>query len=527
MPRKRVSMRKVREVLRLKFELGLSERQIAESVLFSKGAVNNCVRRARAAGIAWPPPEGLDDLELERRLYKRVAPPDSEVLTRVGKTEPDWEHVHHELKRKGVTLKLLWQEYRQQHPEGYGYSAFTVRYRVWKGGLGVTMRQTHKAGEKLFVDYAGLTLPLTDATTGIIRAAQVFVAVLGASSYTYTEVTETQGLEDWLSSHRRALEFFGGVPQIVVPDNLKVGVKSPSYYEPEINPAYAELAQHYGFAVIPTRVRKPRDKAKVEVGVQVVEQQVLAPLRDRTFFSLAEANGAVRELLDEMNRSPFQKLPGSRLEVFESVERAELHPLPPTPYVPSQWKRAKVSIDYHVEADGHYYSVPYRYARETVDLRLTANAVEVFLNNARIAAHRRVPDALPYKGRHTTVAEHMPKAHQRYGDWSPQRLIHWAQKTGEHTARVVEEILASKPHPEQGYRSCLGLMRLGKDYGPERLELACRRACFYRAFSYRSVRSILEKRLEGEPLPAEPELLPIPQPPHRNLRGAAYYRRNP
>lgn len=469
MPRKRVSMRKVREVLRLRFDLGLSQRQVGGSCGLCDTTVGNYLRRAKEANLGWPLPEGLDDLELEARLF-------AQPVREGGRKRPlpDWNGVHTEMKRKGVTLTLLWQEYLKKHPKGYAYSNFVRLYRLWEGIGNPTLRIDHKAGEKLFVDYAGVTVLITDPASGEIHQAQVFVATLGASSYTYVEVTETQGLEDWLSSHRRALEFFGGVPHIVVPDNLKAGVKSPSYYEPEINPAYAEFAQHYGLAVIPARVRKPRDKAKVESGVQVVERWVLAPLRDRTFFSLAKANAAVREKLEELNTHPFQKLPGSRSSVFEEIEKGELRPLPVQPYVLSNWKRAKVSIDYHVEVDGHYYSVPYRHVGQTVDLRLTRNTVEVFLHNSRIASHRRVPDTLPYKGRHTTVSEHMPKAHQRYGDWSPQRMVVWAQKTGEHTARVVEEILASRPHPELGFRSCLGLMRLGKDYGPERLELACR-----------------------------------------------------
>ena len=516
MPRKRVSMRKIKEVLRLKWQLDLSDHQVAESCQVSRSTVWEYIRRAKAAGLSWPLPEELDDAALEAELFTDH----SAVEVR---PEPDWEHVHKEKQRKGVTLLLLWHDYKVQYPTGYSYVSFTVKYRAWKKQQGVSMRQHHKAGEKLFVDYAGMTLPVTDAETGEIKQAQVFVAVFGASNYTYAEVTASQTLEDWLSSHRRALEFFGGVPEIIVPDNLRTGVRSPCYYEPDLNRTYAEFAQHYGVAVIPTRVRKPKDKAKVEVGVQIVERDILAPLRDRVFFSLREANEAVWELLAKLNDKPFQKLPGTRKEQFEAVDKPALRPLPQMAYTFAQWKKARVSIDYHVEITGHYYSVPYQYAKEQVEVRLTQHTLEVFHQGKRIASHQRLPDLLKHRGRHTTVKEHMPKAHQRHGDWSPQRLIHWAQKTGEHTAEVVERILESRPHPEQGYRSCLGIMRLGKSYGSERLEAACKRACYLQSYSYKSIQSILKHNLDEEPLPTESQPS-APRRPHDNLRGASYYR---
>jgi len=529
-------MRKIREVLRLRFELKISERDIAQSCGIGKGTVGAYLRRASAAGLGWPVPENMDDRALETLLYPKVSPGNEDAGTQgEGLLEipgahpskrplPDWAYIQQELSgHKGVTRLLLWQEYKRQYPDGFSYSVFTVKLREWQQGRKVTMRLDHEPGKKLFVDYAGQTLTITEPDTGEKRQGQLFVATLGASNYTYCEISESQGLADWLSSHRRALEHFGGVPQIIVPDNLKAGVKSPCYYEPELNPSYAEFAQHYGCAVIPTRVRKPRDKAKVETGVQIVERQILAPLRTRTFFAIAEANEAIWELLAQLNERPFQKLPGSRKSVFEELEKPALRPLPPQPYVLSQWKKAKVNIDYHIEVDGHYYSVPYKYAHQAVETRLTQNTVEVYFEGRRIAAHRRLPGLLQYRGRHTTVAEHMPKSHQRYGDWSPQRLIHWAQKTGEHTAKVVEEILASRPHPEMGFRSCLGLMRLGKDYGSERLELACRRACHYRAFSFKSIQSILQNRLDAEPLDSDkPDEETLPTL-HVNVRGAGYY----
>lgn len=539
-------MRKIREVLRLHHDLKLSERQIAQSCAMGKGTVGSYLKRAASVGLGWPLPEELDDQALDRLLFpnekgeagkqgpnalnpnlseQAVDDPPIDLAPPSRYPLPDWSDIHQQLNsHKGVTRRLLWEEYTREFPEGhYGYSEFTVRYRQWRQGLKTTMRLDHEPGKKLFVDYAGVTLSITDPKSGKVWQAQVFVATLGASNYTYCEVTESQGLTDWLGSHRRAFEFFGGVPQILVPDNIKTGIKDACYYEPDLNISYGELAQHYGCAVIPTRVRKPRDKAKVEKGVQTVEQQVLAPLRKRTFFSLVEANQAIWELRDGLNDKPFQKLPGSRKSVFEELERPALRPLPVEPYVLSHWKKAKVNIDYHIEVDGHYYSVPYKYAQKSVEIRLTQNTVEVFFEGNRIAAHRRLPDLLQYRGRHTTVTEHMPKAHQRYGDWSPQRLIHWAEKTGPHTAKVVEEILKSRPHPEQGYRSCMGLLRLGKTYGGERLEAACKRACYFMAFSYKSILSILQNRLDSEPLESD-KLTQENQPTlHANLRGAGYY----
>lgn len=510
-------MRKVKEILRLRHACGLSERQIAESCNLSKGSVSNYLRRAEAANLSWPLPEAVDDTALEAKLFAAKA--------RAARPEPDWEQVHKERQRKGVTLLLLWQEYKAQHPTGYEYAAFTIHYRRWLGEQGVTMRQVHAAGEKLFVDYAGMTLVITDPGSGEMRQGQVFVAVLGASNYTYAEVTESQSGEDWLSSHRRALEFFGGVPKVVVPDNLKAGVKKPCRYEPELNPAYAEFAEHYGLAVVPARVRKPRDKAKAEVGVQIVERSILARLRDRSFFSLREANEAVWELLAELNAKPFQKLSGSRQSAFVELERALLQPLPGEPYNVASWKKAKVNIDYHVEVLGHYYSVPYQHARQEVEVRLGELSVEVFQQGKRIASHVRVVDTPRNKGRHTTVVEHMPAAHQRHAEWSPARLISWAEKTGEHTALVVTHILESRPHPEQGFRSCLGIMRLGKLYGDTRLESACCRAHRLRSYSYKSVQSILKHGLDAQPLELEPQLdTPTTQSEHRNVRGAAYYR---
>jgi len=505
-------MRKIKEVLRLKWGCGLSNRAVAASCQVAPSTVLEYVRRAAGASLSWPLPEGITDMELEARLF-----PPSPPLPASGRPLPDWARIHQELRRKGVTLFLLWQEYKGAYPEGYQYSRFCERYRQWAARLEVCLRQDHKAGEKLFVDYAGQTVAVVDPNTGQSRQAQIFVATLGASNYTYAEATWTQGLPDWIASHIRAWEFMGGVSELVVPDNLRPGVSAACRYEPDLNPTYQELATHYGTAVMPARVRRPRDKAKVESGVQGVEQRILAPLRHRTFFSLSELNQAIRELLTPYNERPFQKLPGSRRSLFETLDKPALKPLPPERYEFAEWKKARVNIDYHVEVDGHYYSVPYQLVRQQIDVRLTATTVECFKGGRRVASHPRSSQ----KGRHTTLPEHMPKAHREYLEWTPARLVRWAGKTGEATASVVESILATRPHPQQGFRSCLGIMRLGKMYGADRLEAACRRALAIHAKSYRSIASILKQGLDRRPLPEKAP--PLPAIVHANVRGAQYY----
>ena len=513
MAAKRISMRKIKEVLRLFHEAGLSRRQIAKSLSLSRDAVGSTIRRAEAAGITWPLPQELDEQKLEERLY-----PPAETLREKHRPVPDWAEVHRQLRRKGVTLQLLWQEYKTAAPDGYQYSWYCDLYRAWLTKVDVVMRQSHKAGEKLFVDYAGHTAEVVDPSTGEVRQAQIFVAVFGASNYTYAEATWTQDLRAWIGAHQRAFSFFGGVPEIVVPDNLKAGVTKTHRYEPDLNRTYADLATHYGVAIIPARSNRPRDKAKAEVGVQIVERWILARLRDRTFFSLAELNEAIAELLEQLNARPFQKLPGSRRSTFEEIERPALRPLPPDPYVFAEWKKARVNIDYHVEVDRHYYSVPYRHAREQVDVRLTETTVEVYLKGRRIASHRRSLR----KGRHTTLPEHMPPSHRKYAEWTPERIIRWAAKTGPSTAELARRIIASRMHPQQGYRSCLGILRLGKAYGPERLEAAARRALAIGAKSYRSVESILKSGLDMQPLPEDVQARKAPIQ-HENIRGAHYY----
>jgi transposase len=508
-------MRQIREVLRLKWAAGFSDRKIAQSLRVSRPTVADYVRRAQAAGLTWPLPDTVDDTALERRLFPTAA-----TTPVARRPTPDWATVHQELKHKGVTLLLLWQEYKAITPEGLQYSQFCEAYRQWVGTLDLVMRQHHRAGETLFVDYAGQTVPVVHPHTGEVQEAAIFIAVFGASNYTFVEATWSQSLPDWIGSHVRAFTAFGGVPHVLVPDNLKAAVRQSHRYEPTLNRTYADLARHYNVAIVPARAARPRDKAKVEVGVQVVERWILARLRHHTFFALPALNAMIADLREALNQRPFKKLPGSRQSVFEALDRPALQPLPAQPYEYAEWKLVRVNIDYHVDVDGHYYSVPYHLVKQQLEVRLTAQVVEIFHKGTRIASHQRSP----HKGRHSTVTTHMPKAHREHADWTPQRLILWAAKTGEATAKVIETILASRPHPQQGFRACLGIMRLGKRYGEDRLEAACRRALHIGACSYKSLDSMLKHDLDRQPLPGQPAAAPVIL--HPNIRGAQYYSPN-
>ena len=503
-------MRKIREALRLHYDAGLGVRAVSRSLKASPSTVREYLVRAKLQGLTWPLPESLDDAALLQRLYptprtnSRRLPP------------PQWSKVHRELRRKGVTLALLWEEYKAVHPEGMQYSWFCSRYREWAAKVDVVMRQEHRAGEKMFVDYAGHTVAVVNRDTGELREAQIFVAVLGASNYTYAEATWTQTLPDWIASHVRALQFMGGSTELLIPDNLRSAVSRANRYEPDTNPTYHDLACHYAVAVLPARVKKPRDKAKAEVGVQVVERWILAALRNRTFFSLAELNAATAELLERLNHRPFRKLPGSRRELFEQLDRPALRPLPAERYVFAQWKKARVNIDYHVEVEHHYYSVPHALVGRQLDVRLTATTVECLYRGQRVASHVRSP----LRGRHTTADEHMPEKHRKMGQWSPERFIRWATTIGPATAALIDNVLRSRRHPQQAFRSCLGILRLGSSYGEERLEAAAGRALALGAHSYRSVESILKHRLDERPSEQIELGLAIE---HTNIRGASYY----
>lgn len=513
MSKERLSMRKIKEILRLRYEKRLSHRAIGLACGIGCTTVREYVIRAQAAGLSWPLPSDLDEEGLEALLFPVVTTAEMRPL-------PEWSVVHRELRRKGVTLSLLWQEYKEHHPNGYNYSRFCELYRAWSGTLEVTYRQEYKAGEHLFVDYVGPTMTVTNPQTGEAITAYLFVATQGASNYTYVEASFSMDIRQWIAAHVRAFEFFGGVNQIVTPDNTKTAVTSPCRYEPDLNPTYQDLAMSYGFAVVPARVMHPQDKAKVEAGVQGVERWVMAPLRHQKFFSLTELNRALRQQLDAYNERPFQKFEGSRRSWFEQLDKPALAALPATRYEFAEWKRLTVHIDYHVEVEGHRYSVPYQLVQQKVDVRITSSVVEIFCKNRRVASHARSL----HKGRFTTVKEHMPKAHQEYADWTPERLVRWAEKGGVHTAQWVERVLSSRPHPQLGYRACLGVMRLGKRHGFDRLDAACKRALVLNALSYRSVESILAHGLESQPLPETTSAAPAIE--HANLRGPDYYRQS-
>ena len=503
-------MRQLRQTLRLHLESGLSLRECSRVLGIAKTTVGDAVRMARVAGVDWGVAQTLSDEELQARLYRQPG----QRLPR--QLEPDHAFIHQELKRPGVTLQLLWEEYARGNDLAYRYTSFCVKYRAWALGLRRSMRQTHLAGERLFVDYAGQTLPMIDARTGEIRRAQIFVAVLGASNYTYACATGTQTAADWVGSIIDALEFIGGVPRLIVPDQPRALFANPDRYEPTPGRLVEELTGHYDVAVLPARPAHPRDKPKVEVGVQVVERWILARLRNRRFFSLAEINAAIRELLVDLNQRPFKKLPGCRREAFESLDRTALRPLPSGRMAIARFKRARVNIDYHVELDGHYYSVPHRLVRTEVELRFTAATVEIMAGQQRVAAHAYSA----IKGAHTTIAEHMPASHRAHRDWTPAKLIAWGERVGAATAAVVRWQMEHRPHPEQGYRACLGLQRLARQYTPERLEAACARAQSIRSPTYRSISSILQRGLDRQSV-AKPVQAALPL--HENVRGPDYY----
>jgi transposase len=512
MARPRTAMRDIREVLRLKHGAGLTERQIARSVRLARSTVHRYLERAGLAGVSWPLPDGLDDAALEAALFPPLPP------SRVPRTPPDFTWVHRELRRKGVTLQLLHMEYKQACPDGFQYSQFCERYRQWAGRVDLVMRHQHRAGDKLFVDYAGHTIPIYPPGAPAWQA-ELFVAVLGASNFTFAEATASQQLPCWIGSHVRCFEAMGSVPALLVPDNLRSGVNKAHRYEPLPNRTYAEMAAHYGTAILPARAGKPRDKAKAEVGVQIAERWLLASLRNERFTSLAEANTAIAAKLAWLNNRPFAKLEGTRRLLFEQLDRPAMRPLPADRYEFATWTRPKVNIDYHVDVDRHYYSTPYQLVGHRVDARVTEHTVEIFFQGRRVASHRRSH----VKGRYSTQPAHMPERHRAHLAWSPQRLIAWAQRTGPATAELVETIMTNRPHPEQGYRSCLGIMRLSRRYPQPRVEAACRRALAIGARSYRSVESILAHGLETAALPRD-EQHSDPARQHEQLRGPAYYR---
>jgi transposase len=505
-------MRKISEVLRLK-AAGLSVREIARSTGAGRTTVYEYIVRADSAGIGWPLPDGTGEQELEAALFPPLT---TELAER--RPLPDWRQVHRELHRgRHVTLRLLWLEWRQDHPEAWGYTQFCVHYRAWLGTQDVVMRLSWPAGARMFVDYTGDKVPVADPGTGEVNQAEVFVAVLGCSGMLHVEAAMSQDLGSWLSAHANAYEAYGGVPEATTPDNLKSGVTRACYYDPDLNASYAELGRHYGTVILPTRAAHPRDKAAVEAGVLQVERWVLAPLRNRTFYSLAELNRAIRQKVAELNSKTFRGEPTSRRELFEELERPALKPLPATRYELAEWKKVTVNIDYHVEYDHRYYSVPYTLVHQKLELRATKGVVEAYKGGRRVASHAREYG----RRRYITDPAHMPPSHRAHLEWTPTRLVDWAATVSPHTAALAQRLLDSRPHPEHSYRACLGLMSLAKRYGNERLGAACARALASGAVSYTSVKSILAEGLDRVPLtPASPAPAP---PEHENLRGAGYY----
>src|ERR1700730_2973836 len=515
MPQKALSMRKIREVLRLRYDLGLLQHESARSCSISQPSVHRYLERASAAGLSWPLPEDCDDRRLNELLFP-TAPDGGSPAVR-GRPV-DFGEIRRQLQsNKYVTLQLLWEEYQQSQPEGYRYSHFCQLYRQWRRKQDVVLRQEHRAGEKMFVDWAGATIPIYDRESGEAKPASLFVAALGASSYTFARAALSQDLCNWIKCHVLAFEFFQGTSKLIIPDNPRTGVTRACRYEPDLNRTYLEMAQFYGVAIMPARPYKPRDKAKVEAAVLLAERWLVAVLRHEKFFSLGELNQAIAPLLERLNQRPFRKREGTRASLYATLDRPALQPLPSERYVMAEWETVRVNIDYHVEVDRHYYSVPYPLVGEELEARCTAHTVEIFHQGKRVASHAR--SFTPYH--HSPVHEHMPKSHQAHLEWPPSRLIHWGESVGEATAQIIRTILESKPHPEMGYRACLGILGLAKAYSGTRLEAACRRALNAQACSYPSLKSMLKRGLDRQPtLSPEPERA---SPQHENLRGGDYY----
>ena len=515
MPTVRLPMKKIRDVLRLIWVLGCSVRQTSLSLGVSAGVISKMTNRAELAGLDWEKVSQLSDQELEVQIYGKPVEPSQ------PRPEPDLEWIHRELLKKGVTLELLHLEYLQRHPTGYHYTAFCNRYRSWLGKRSLSMRQTHKAADKCFVDYSGKRPCIVDRETGERRPVELFVAVLGASNYTYAEATMSQRSEDFIASNERALRFFGGVPRALVPDQLRSAIGTPCWYEPKVQRTYEEFASHYGTSVFAARPRKPKDKAKAEVAVQIVQRWILARIRNETFFSLEALNERIAQLLKELNVRPMKGYGGaSRLELFEQIDRPELSPLPSEYFEYCTWEKARVNLDYHIDVDNHYYSVPYILVHERVEARVTARTVEVFHVGRRVALHAR--SYVSYKP--TTEPTHLPADHRAWLQADPGEIKQWAKSVGPCTEAMVDRILSSNRYPEQCWRSARGLKRIGQKYGAERTEAACAKALRFGARSYKPVERMLKHGLEQRPLPEDQQESSAHEViEHDNVRGAQYF----
>jgi transposase len=510
MPANGVTIRKMKEILRLYYDANLSMHQIAKSLSISSGVVHKYIKRSKELNISWPLPENITN---DSKLKELFQPPPSKLNIT---TVIDYQAVHTECKRKGVTLQLLWEEYHEARIITLGYSQFCRRYRAWLKTQPSSMKQTHKAGDKTFIDYSGMTFDIIDPATGEIRSTEIFIGVLGASNYTYAEATWSQQLPDWIASHVRMFEYFGGASALLVPDNLKSAVTKACRYDPDVNPTYAEMVSHYNTAVLPARPYRPKDKSKAEGSVLLVQRWILARLRNETFVGLFELNQAIKKWLKILNNKPFKKIPGCREELFESLDKPQLIPLPKIKYEYKAYKHPKVHVDYHVEIDGHYYSVPYKHVGDRLDVWYNNNVVECFYQSKQIAIHQYSE----LKGKHTTLTEHMPKSHQKKSEWSKPRFLNWASNIGINTHKITEHILDSKTHEEQGFRACLGFLGLSKKYTPEKLEQACEYAILNNVKIAKSVKTILQKEIYKH----QNIGLTINKPiTHDNIRGSEYY----
>ena len=512
MPAKReLSMRQLRHLLRLRHD-GVSAREIGRRLGVARSTIQDNLKRAAAAGLAWPLADDVTDEALETRLYGRAGVTQGQRR----RAEPDWAALARELKRPGVTMTILWEEYREVHSEGYGYSRFCDLLRGFERRLTPVMRQHHVAGEKAFVDYSGKRIGIADPTTGEIREAEIFVGVLGASNLTYAEATWTQALPDWTGAHVRMFRFFGGAPKLLVPDNLKSGVNKASFYDPEINRTYGAMATHYSVGILPTRPGRPRDKAKVEAGVRFAQTYILGRLRRLTFFSLAQCNEAIALVMQRMNERPMRNLGVSRRELFEKIERAALIGLPAEDWEFAEWRRARVNLDYHIEIHDFLYSVPHALIRAEVEVRITARTVEIFHRGQRVGVHQR-----RYLGRrHGTDPDHMPSSHRRYAEWTPDQFRRWAGKIGPNTEGLISAVLASRPHPEQGFRTCLGILRSYRGLDAGRVEAVSARAVKLGVLNCKGVASLLARKPDST---AAKDSSPATLFDHANLRGRGYY----
>jgi len=509
MPTMRISMKKLREILRLTLQSKLSIRAIKRILNLSVGAIQKIVSQARTLKLTWEKVEALDEPQLMQLFY-----PANDPVPRALYELPIWNEIHKELSRKGITKQLLWEEYAENNPNNhYSYSRFCRRYKKWLQKQKRSMRQVHKAGEKLFVDYAGQTMSIVNQATGEVDQAEIFVAVLGASNYIFAEATRSQKLIDWTGSHVRAFEYFGGVTELIIPDNLKSATNKACRYDPVLNSSYQQLAEHYGTVVIPARPRKPKDKSKAEIGVQIIERWILAKLRHHTFFSLNELNICIKSLLEEVNNKPYQKLKGTRREWFESIDKPVLSPLPKHPYEYTEIKLVKVNIDYHIQFDDHCYSVPHHLVGERIEIHAKANIVVFFFRGKQVSSHVR-----KYYPGMTTTPEHMPERHQKHLQWSPERLMNWAQSIGDEVLKWVKSLLDQKDHPEQAYRVCLGLLNLSKSYDELRLNNACLVANQKKLYRLKQVKNILKSNLDTLVKIEEKQLPLLPQN-HENIRG--------